>query len=82
MRVRHSHRLAATLVAMTLCSASRAAEPAVPEALPGAPPLPATLRARLALALKSRPADWTPRTRHLRSDGSPRYTNRLALESR
>jgi uncharacterized protein YyaL (SSP411 family) len=57
-----------------------AAQPAA-SALPGAPPQPAELRARLAEAIASRPADWRPRSRHLNPDGSPRYTNRLALES-
>lgn len=54
--------------------------PAVGE-LPGAPPFPPELRARIEAALAARGPDYRPHTRHLRSDGSPRYTNRLILES-
>jgi uncharacterized protein YyaL (SSP411 family) len=53
----------------------------IPEALPGAPALPQALRQRLAEALAARGADYEPRSRYLRSDGSPLYTNRLLLES-
>ncbi|HEY5658125.1 MAG TPA: thioredoxin domain-containing protein, partial [Myxococcota bacterium] len=53
----------------------------IPEALPGAPALPQALRQQLAEALQARGADYAPRSRHLREDGSPRYTNRLLLES-
>jgi uncharacterized protein YyaL (SSP411 family) len=49
------------------------------EPLPGAPPRPADLDARLAEAAARRAADDPPRTHHLR-DGQPRYTNRLVLE--
>ncbi|MEE8507962.1 MAG: DUF255 domain-containing protein, partial [Myxococcota bacterium] len=53
----------------------------IPEALPGAPPLPLELRRKLAGELARRGADYEPRTRNRRSDGSPEYTNRLFLES-
>ena len=53
----------------------------IPEALPGAPPFSAELRAQLAGALSSRTRDDLPRTRNLRDDGSPLYTNRLLLET-
>ncbi|MEN8182896.1 MAG: thioredoxin domain-containing protein [Myxococcota bacterium] len=53
----------------------------VPLALPGAPPLPDALRARLVRALAERGPDYVPRTRHLGPDGAPRYTNRLLLEA-
>ena len=47
--------------------------------LPGALPRPSDLDARLAAAVRARPAGEPPRTRHLEG-GQPRYTNRLALE--
>jgi len=53
----------------------------VPESLPGAPPFPAEVRARLAEALASREPRDPPRTRNRREDGSPLYTNRLVLET-
>ncbi|TMA50762.1 MAG: thioredoxin domain-containing protein, partial [Deltaproteobacteria bacterium] len=47
--------------------------------LPGAPPFDDThLLARLATSAR---AGEPPHTRHLRPDGTPLYTNRLALES-
>src|SRR5438128_7033669 len=49
------------------------------ESPPGAPPYPADVSQRLAEAARHRAGP--PRTRHLRDDGSPRWTNRLALES-
>ena len=48
---------------------------------PGATPFEAPLREALATAWATRPASYAPRTRHLRDDGSPRYINRLFLES-
>jgi len=39
------------------------------------------LRARLQAALQARGAGYQPRTRHEHPDGTPRYTNRLILES-
>ncbi len=52
-----------------------------PAALPGAEPFPPALRARLTRALASRSAESVARTRHRNPDGSPRFTNRLILES-
>ncbi len=49
--------------------------------LPGAPPLDAQLVDRLKAAWEARDPAYKPRTRHLTSDGSPQYTNRLFLES-
>ena len=43
---------------------------------PGAPPFSPELAASLSSAIRGK-----PRTRHLRDDGSPLYTNRLALQS-
>jgi hypothetical protein len=51
------------------------------ETLPGADPFDAGLAAKLRAAWQSRPPGYSPRTRHLEPDGSPRYTNRLLLES-
>ena len=51
------------------------------ETPPGATAFEAPLRAALATAWTARPADYVPRTRHLRADGSPRYINRLFLQS-
>jgi uncharacterized protein YyaL (SSP411 family) len=53
----------------------------VPEALPSAPPLPSAIRKKIALELASRPSDYKPRTRNLRPDGAPEYSNRLLLEA-
>ncbi|MEO8180529.1 MAG: thioredoxin domain-containing protein [Deltaproteobacteria bacterium] len=39
------------------------------------------VRARLRAALSARGASYRPRTRHANPDGTPRYTNRLILES-
>ena len=52
---------------------------ALADPLPGAPPLPDELAARLELA-RSEAGD-APRTRHLNAQGRPRFANRLALES-
>jgi hypothetical protein len=49
--------------------------------LPGASPLDAQLVNRLKAAWEARSPDYKPRTRHLNSDRSPQYTNRLFLES-
>jgi uncharacterized protein YyaL (SSP411 family) len=48
--------------------------------LPGAPPFPSELAARLDAALAARGAGYVPRTHHL-ADGKPRFTNRLILET-
>jgi hypothetical protein len=53
----------------------------IPAALPGAPPLGKELRSRLTRTLDAQGPDYRPRTRHLREDGSPLYTNRLLLET-
>jgi uncharacterized protein YyaL (SSP411 family) len=49
--------------------------------LPGAPPIDATLASKLGEKWNTRPKGYVPRTRHVRADGSPKYTNRLFLES-
>ncbi len=50
-------------------------------ALPGAPPLPSDLTARIEARWAARNPSYRPRTRHLLPDGSPKYKNRLVLES-
>ena len=57
------------------------AGPSMGGALPGAPSLDANVAENLRTAWASRNAGYKPRTRHLLPDGSPRYTNRLFLES-
>ncbi|MBI4951528.1 MAG: thioredoxin domain-containing protein [Myxococcales bacterium] len=49
--------------------------------MPAASPFSVELVHRLEEAWASRPGDYAPRTRHLRADGTPLYTNRLLLES-
>jgi hypothetical protein len=74
------------LVASVACAAPGPQGTAMPEAAtigqpPSAPPFEPALRARLAAALAARGPGYQPRTHHLREDGSPKYTNRLILES-
>jgi uncharacterized protein YyaL (SSP411 family) len=49
--------------------------------LPGAPAYSGELQQRLQAALAAQGNDYTPRTEHLHEDGSPKFTNRLILES-
>ena len=48
---------------------------------PGAPEWPAGLREELDGALAALGGDYAPRTHHLRTDGGPRWTNRLVREN-
>ena len=48
---------------------------------PGAPEIGPELQEQLAQALVAMGDDYVPRTHHLNEDGSPKYTNRLILES-
>src|SRR5262245_9147074 len=48
---------------------------------PGAAEYGPELRAELGAALARKGTGYRPHTRHLRPDGSPRWTNRLILES-
>jgi hypothetical protein len=50
-------------------------------ALPGTAPFPAELQTRLDQAVSAQGKGYKARTRHLLPDGSPKYTNRLILES-
>ncbi|ANM32211.1 hypothetical protein ABI59_11385 [Acidobacteria bacterium Mor1] len=49
--------------------------------MPGAEAHPAALSKQLDAAWKARPEGYVPRTVHLSEDGTPRFTNRLFLES-
>ncbi len=49
--------------------------------LPGAAAYSKKLTARLAKALAAKGKDYEPRTEHKNADGSPKYTNRLMLQS-
>ncbi|MBI4589085.1 MAG: thioredoxin domain-containing protein [Candidatus Rokubacteria bacterium] len=53
----------------------------VDPALPGLGPGDKTLAAKLAQALAAKGPGYRPRTRHLNPDGSPKFTNRLILET-
>jgi hypothetical protein len=53
----------------------------VMDPLPGASPFPAGLTEKLQARWVARDPSYKPRTRHLRPDGSPKYVNRLFLES-
>ena len=82
------------LVLVTGCEENSTAEPAstqaveavkddgfLSEPLPGARPIVARVLEQLKTAWKSRDPDYRARTRHLKADGNPKYTNRLFLES-
>ena len=51
------------------------------EPLPGAEPMPPATVAAIQASSQSRAGGDEIRTRHLRADGSPKYSNRLLLES-
>jgi hypothetical protein len=72
-------RAALALLAVLAALPASAGPPIDP--LPGAEPFGAGLREKLAAALVAQGPAYRPRTRHLRPDGSPRYTNRLVLET-
>ena len=61
--------------------AQSGARQAIGGPLPGAPVFHESLLDELADAWIVRDRGYTPRTRHLQPDGSPKYTNRLFLES-
>ncbi len=62
-------------------AASAAGRPSFADPLPGALPFTPELADKLRARWESREPSYKPRTRHLRPDGSPKYTNRLFLES-
>jgi hypothetical protein len=51
------------------------------DSLPGAPAFDETLVVEIGAARVKQDPQYKPRTRHLRADGSAKYTNRLFLES-
>ena len=69
---------AAALIAAASCS--RSPQPQL-DPLPGAQRFDAALERDIAGALARRDRNMPARTRHVRPDGTPRYTNRLILES-
>jgi uncharacterized protein YyaL (SSP411 family) len=72
-------------LAGALSTSSRAQDAAkpgrIPEAQPGAPVFSPELRERLSKELVARGPDYVPRTRNVRTDGSPLYSNRLLFEA-
>jgi hypothetical protein len=56
-------------------------KPTIPGALPGADPYVDSLKQRIDKTLSRLGSDYVPRTKHLKADGSPQYTNRLIFES-
>lgn len=54
---------------------------ALATSLPGTPPFDKALLAKFEAMKHKRGKDYKPRTRHLNPDGSPKFTNRLFLES-
>ena len=74
-RLRLAARGLRPLAGVLVIAVSAGAEP-----LPGAVAIEPELAAKLATAAAARPRDEV-RTRHRRDDGSPKYTNRLVLES-
>jgi uncharacterized protein len=69
--------LVTSLAGCGSCSGARAPE----DAAAAADDPPPEIRAKLDTALRARGPGYVPRTRHTNADGSPRYTNRLILES-
>jgi uncharacterized protein YyaL (SSP411 family) len=64
------------VLVLAACAPGRESDP-----LPGAPSVPSALARRLAHALAGKGPGYRPHTRHLRDDGTPRFTNRLILET-
>jgi uncharacterized protein len=87
--MRRSSALAAGLLAcatalvstLGLRAARSRASTEASDRLPGAPAYPAALAEQLRARWDARDPSYAPRTRHRRPDGSPRYTNRLFLQS-
>jgi uncharacterized protein YyaL (SSP411 family) len=82
-----NHSAAGTLPSATTARSPRAGAPHLGQSfafggqLPGAPSLDGDLANELEAKWKVRAPGYAPRTRHLRDDGSPKYTNRLFLQS-
>jgi uncharacterized protein YyaL (SSP411 family) len=69
------------LLALAVLAACAREVPPVGAPPPGAPPRDAAVVRRLRQAWDARPPGYAPRTRHRRPDGTPRWTNRLFLET-
>jgi len=82
VRIRHPGALGAALSLLLLAACNLAGSRlSFTTPLPGAPGFSRDLGAKLAEAWAARDRDDTPRTRHLNPDGTPKYVNRLFLES-
>jgi uncharacterized protein YyaL (SSP411 family) len=63
-------------------AAAPAPSPSQPDGpLPGSLPRPPDVERALQARWQQTPASYEPRTKHLREDGAPRFTNRLFLET-
>ncbi|MBI3665068.1 MAG: thioredoxin domain-containing protein [Acidobacteria bacterium] len=78
---RAAKRLVATACCLLLPACGGLSADDTQGTLPGAPPFDAQTLQKLRAAWARRNPAYKPRTRHLRPDGSPQYTNRLILES-
>jgi len=76
-----AHQPPSPLLPLDPSAAAAAAAGTQEDGLPGAPPLPPELLARLHARWAARDPSYKPRTSHLDPDGSPKYTNRLFLET-
>ncbi len=93
LQVRESWLLIIAAIWLSGLGCERAAEPDSVSVIPhdavleGDPKLPGVARVdedlqrKLNGTLESQKGDYVPRTHHLEKDGSPRFTNRLILES-
>jgi hypothetical protein len=72
----HGVRLALLLLLSVAAASAQQASPSL-----GAEPYGEALQQQLAAAWAKRPGGYVPRTRHLNADGTPKYMNRLFLES-
>jgi|MDTC01.3.fsa_nt_gb hypothetical protein len=67
-------------VPSALATDSKAQTSGIVSQLPGAEAFDAALASDLETAWRNRASGYEPRTRHLNTDGEPKYTNRLYLE--
>jgi uncharacterized protein YyaL (SSP411 family) len=81
MKALGARMLVVALMCACLVAVARGDSLPTTEPLPGAPPFSAKLRQKLAKALARKGSGYHPHTRHLRPDGSAKYTNQLVLES-
>jgi len=69
------------LTRCSTCQADATKESPIVSPLPGTGPLPADVVERFEEKWRNRDPDYEPRTQYLNPDGSPKYTNRLFLET-